>query len=111
MAAHLGSRKAVREEFLRRHPDLMPVLGESLLGRWIWEALRQQQEAIPADGGQLPLFGQFGDEIRARDDWTQDQYLAYYRRYANAATRNASKLRVLAAEFERRYGHSINDAA
>ncbi len=111
MALRLGSRKAVREEFLRQYPDLMPILGESYLGRWIWETLRQHQEAFPEDGGQLPLFGQFGDQIRTRDDWTEDDYRAYYGRYSNAATRNAAKRRVLAADFERRFGHHIEEEA
>jgi hypothetical protein len=111
MALRLGSREAVQEEFLRLHPDLLAALGESLLRRWIWESLRQLKEPSLAEiGGQLPLFGQFGDEIRTRDEWTQDHYRAYYRRYSNAATRNAAKLRVLAAEFESRFGHGIDEA-
>jgi hypothetical protein len=111
MALRLGSREAVQKEFLRLHPDLLAVLGESLLKRWIWESLRQLKEPSLAEaGGQLPLFGQFGDEIRTRDEWTPDHYRAYYLRYANAATRNAAKLRVLAAEFEERFGHGIGEA-
>ncbi len=112
MARRLGSREAVQEEFLRLNPDLMAALGESLLKRWIWESLRQLKEPSMADdNGQLPLFGQFGDEIRTRDMWTQDDYRAYYRRYANAATRNSAKLWVLAAEFETRFGRGIDEAA
>jgi len=112
MARRLGSREAVQEEFLRLNPDLMAALGESLLKRWIWQSLRQLKEPSMADdNGQLPLFGQFGDEIRTRDIWTQENYRAYYRRYANAATRNSAKLRVLAAEFENRFGRGIDEAA
>jgi hypothetical protein len=97
-----------------QRPDvhLLAALGESLLKRWIWESLRQLKEpSLIEDGGQLPLFGQFGDEIRPRDEWTQDNYRAYYRRYANAATRNAAKLGVLAAKFEERFGHGIDEVA
>lgn len=65
MALRLGSREAVRSEFLRLYPDLLPVLGEAQLSRWIWESLRQLKEPSLADSGQLPLFGQFGDAIRA----------------------------------------------
>ena len=90
---------------------LLAALGESLLRRWIWESLRQLKEPSLAEiGGQLPLFGQFGDEIRTRDEWNQDHYRAYYLRYSNAATRNAAKLRVLAAEFESRFGYGIDEA-
>jgi hypothetical protein len=97
---------------MRLYPYLMPALGESLLRRWIWESLRQLKETSTAQvGGQLPLFGQFGDEIRTRDEWIRDNYRSYYRRYANAATRNVAKLRVLAAEFEERFGHGIDEAA
>ena len=71
------------------HPDLMPILGEAMLSRWIWESLRQLKETPQSDdGGQLPLFGNFGGEIRARDDGTPDQYMVYYRRYLNAASSN-----------------------
>src|ERR1700744_216475 len=68
MAMRLGSREAVREEFVRLHPDLLATLGESRLRRWIWEALREIKEpAMTEDDGQLPLFGRFGDQIRVRD--------------------------------------------
>jgi hypothetical protein len=112
LAMRLKSREAIRGEFLRMHADLMPVLGESVLSRWIWESLRQLKGAAePEDGGQLPLFGNFSGEIRAREDWTRGDYAIYYRRYLNAAERNRAKLRLLAAEFEDRFGHGIDEAA
>lgn len=112
LATRFRSREAIRAEFLRMHPDLMPILGEAMLSRWIWESLRQLKETPQSDdGGQLPLFGNFGGEIRARDDWTPDQYMVYYRRYLNAATSNRAKLNGLTAEFKDRFGYEMGKAA
>jgi hypothetical protein len=110
-ARQLGSLDAVCSEFVRLHPDLLPVLGESLLRGWARETLRRLKEPRYELGGQLPLFGQFGDEILPRDQWTPGHYLAYYGRYANAAARNAAILRVLANEFAERFGRPIEQAA
>lgn len=112
IAIRLGSREAIHNEFLRRYPDLMPALGETLLNRWIWDSLRQLKEAALAeDDGMLPLFGSFGKMILSREEWTEDDYRIYDRRYGNAAERNAAKRRGLAAEFRERFGHDIHDVA
>ncbi len=111
MAQRHTSLEAVCAEFLRLHPDLVPVLGESLLRRWVRESLRRIKQPRYDLGGQLPLFGQFGDEIRPRDEWTPGHYVVYYVRYSNAAARNAAILRVLATEFAERFGYAISEAA
>ena len=112
IAMRLGSREAIHTEFMRLYPDLMPTLGESMLDRWIWDSLRQIKEAALADDdAMLPLFGNFGKTILTREDWTEDQYRIYDRRYLNAAERNAAKCRGLAAEFRERFGHGIHDVA
>ena len=110
-ARQLGSLDAVCAEFVRLHPTLLPVLGESLLRGWVKETLRRLKEPRPEMVGQLPLIGQFGDEVRPRDQWTPDDYVVYSRRYANAAARNAAILRALAMEYAERFGRPLNLAA
>lgn len=110
-ARQLGSIDAVCAEFMRLHTDLLPVLGESLLPGWVREKLRRMKEPCYELGGQLPLFGQFGDEIVPREEWTPGHYEAYCRRYADAAARNAAILRVLANEYAERFGRPLDMAA
>ena len=78
----LGSLDAVRAEFKRDHSDLLALLGESKLRPWVKETLRRPKERRPELPGQLPLWGQFGDEVRPREERTTDDHMASCSRYA-----------------------------
>lgn len=110
-ARQLGSLDAVCVEFVRLHPDLLAPLGESLLRGWVKETLRRLKEPRPEMPGQLPLIGQFGDEVRPREEWTPDDYVVYCRRYAHASARNAAILRALVMEYAERFGRPLDLAA
>ncbi len=110
-ARQLGSIDAICAEILRTDPDLMAPLGESLLHKWVKEKLRGIKEPRPEMVGQLPMFGQFGDEVLLRKDWTPEHYQVYCRRHAEVAARNTAIMHVLADEYAERFGRPLIMAA
>lgn len=111
MARRLGSIDAICAEILRRYPDLMAALGELLLRRWVKDRLRGVKEPRPEMSGQLPMFGQFGDQIIPRDQWNPGHYQTYCRRYAEVAARNVAIVQALADEYAERFGRPLIMAA
>ena len=103
-ARRLGSVEAVCAEILRDHPDLMALLGELLLRGWVKDRVRRVKEPRPEMPGQLPMFGQFGDQIIPRDQWKPDHYQVYSRRHQEVAARNTAIVRALADEYAERFG-------
>ncbi len=110
-ARQLRSLDAVCAEFKRDHSDLLALLGESKLRPWVKETLRRPKERRPELPGQLPLWGQFGDEVRPREEWTPDDYMASCSRYAHAAACNRAILRALEMEYAERFGRPLDLAA
>jgi hypothetical protein len=110
-ARQLGSVDAVCDEFIRLHPDLLAPLGESMVRQWVKDRLRRMKEPRYELGGQLPLFGQFGDQIVPRAQWTPGHYESYCRRYKDAAARNNDIYRALCNEYAERFGHPLSLAA
>ncbi len=110
-AQQLGSIDAVCAEFVRLNPDLLAPLGESLLRGWVKDKLRRMKEPRYELGGQLPLFGVFGDQVVPREQWTAGHYEAYCRRYEDAIARNTAVYRVLANEYAEKFGRRLDMAA